>query len=229
MRGDGERDTAGVRGVRPGRRPALVLLHALGQSAGHWAPVRDALAPGRRVYALDLRGHGRSEWPGRYSLELMRDDVLGFLDALGLDRVELVGHSLGGVVAYLLAAQRPHRVTRLVLEDAPAPLPREPVARVRPEGDLDFDWAMVLAVRQELDRPPADRLAALERISAPHPGPLRRPRQPPPGRLLRRGDPPRPRRPDGHPPVRPPDPRGRAAEFAEAVTAFLTASAPASR
>ncbi|MFJ5631101.1 alpha/beta fold hydrolase [Streptomyces goshikiensis] len=213
----------------PAGGPPLVLLHALGQSAGHWAPVRDALAPGRRVYALDLRGHGRSEWPGRYSLELMRDDVLGFLDALGLDRVELVGHSLGGVVAYLVAARRPHRVTRLVLEDAPAPLPREPVAPVRPEGDLDFDWAMVLAVRQELDRPPADRLATLERISAPtlvlYGGPASHlpaasfdevTRRVPDARMVTL--------PYGHL-IHAAAPQ----EFAEAVTAFLTTPAPASR
>ncbi|WP_406185977.1 alpha/beta fold hydrolase [Streptomyces sp. NBC_01006] len=146
--------------------PPVVLLHALGERAEDWALVRDALARERRVYALDLRGHGLSEWPARYSVELMRDDVLGFLDALGLGRIDLVGHSLGGVVAYLVAAEQPHRVGRLVLEDAPAPLPRTSAAPVRPEGELDFDWAMVLAVRPELDGPDPAWSAALERITA---------------------------------------------------------------
>lgn len=145
----------------------LVLLPALGESAGDWAPVRDALAGERRVYALDLRGHGRSERTAAYSLELMRDDVLGFLDALGLERVELAGHSMGGVVAYLAAQEQPHRVVRLVLEDVPPPLPREAAAPVRPEGPLTFDWDMVLAVRRQLDRPDPLWLERLDRITAP--------------------------------------------------------------
>ncbi|WP_371645456.1 MULTISPECIES: alpha/beta fold hydrolase [unclassified Streptomyces] len=145
----------------------LLLLPALGECAGDWAPVREVLDRERRVYAVDLRGHGRSDRPGDYSLELMRDDVLGLLDALGLDRVDLVGHSMGGVVAHLVAQARPWQVVRLVLEDAPAPLPREARAPVRPEGELPFDWEMVLAVRAGLDRPDPAWLAGLGRITAP--------------------------------------------------------------
>ncbi|MFE2324493.1 alpha/beta fold hydrolase [Streptomyces sp. NPDC059385] len=169
-----EHHTLAVNGVRLAYRVAgpadgdpLLLLPALGETADDWALVRDALARDRRVYALDLRGHGRSEWTGTYSLESMRDDVLGFLDAVGLDRADLVGHSMGGVVAHLVARHSPWRVVRLVLEDAPAPLPREPVAPVRPEGELAFDWAMVLAVRPQLDRPDPSWLEGLSRITAP--------------------------------------------------------------
>ncbi len=151
----------------PPAGPPVLLLPALGETAADWAPVRDELARERRVFALDLRGHGASARPSAYSLPLMRDDVLGFLDALGLDRVDLVGHSMGGVVAYLVAAAQPHRVGRLVLEDAPAPLPREAAAPVRPEGELAFDWDMVLAVRPQLDRPDPAWLAGLSRITAP--------------------------------------------------------------
>ncbi|MEU9105805.1 alpha/beta fold hydrolase [Streptomyces xanthophaeus] len=145
----------------------LLLLPALGETAGDWAAVRDALADRRRVYALDLRGHGRSGWTAPYSPELMRDDVLAFLDALGLDRVDLAGHSMGGVVAHLVAQRAPHRVVRLVLEDVPAPLPREAVPPVRPEGPIDYDWDMVLAVRGGLDRPDPAWLEGLGRITAP--------------------------------------------------------------
>ncbi|MGW6706437.1 alpha/beta fold hydrolase [Streptomyces sp. NPDC054956] len=151
----------------PPAGPPVLLLPALGETTAHWAPVRDELARERRVYALDLRGHGRSAWTPEYSLELMRDDVLGLLDALGLVRVDLVGHSMGAVVAHLVAQAEPAQVNRLVLEDVPAPLPREPVAPVRPEGDLDFDWDMVLAVRRQLDRPDPAWLEGLGRITAP--------------------------------------------------------------
>lgn len=151
----------------PADGPPVLLLPALGETASDWAQVRDELARERRVFAVSLRGHGRSERTPEYSLELMRDDVTGLLDALGLDRVDLVGHSMGAVVSHLVAQAQPHRVVRLVLEDIPAPLPREPVAPVRPEGDLDFDWDMVLAVRRQLDRPDPAWLEGLGRITAP--------------------------------------------------------------
>ncbi|MEU3844776.1 alpha/beta fold hydrolase [Streptomyces sp. NPDC028635] len=150
----------------PQARPA-VLLHALGEDSRSWRAVARVLAADRRVYALDLRGHGRSEWPGTYTLELMASDVLGFLDALGLGAVDLVGHSLGGVVAHLMAREHPHRVARLVLEDVPAPRPRKPTAPVRPDGELSFDWDMVTAVRPQLDTPDPAWLERLAAITAP--------------------------------------------------------------
>ncbi|MFF0381664.1 alpha/beta fold hydrolase [Streptomyces sp. NPDC004286] len=163
----------GVGGVRlayrvwgPPEGPPVVLLPALGEVSGDWATVAAELARERRVYAVDLRGHGRSDWPGAYSLELMRADVLGFLDALGLDRIDLVGHSMGGIVAYLVAAARPGQVDRLVLEDVGAPYPRPATTPQRPDGELPFDWAMVLAVRRQIDTPPADWVAALGGITA---------------------------------------------------------------
>lgn len=146
--------------------PPLVLLHALGENSTDWAEVMPALARGRRVYALDLRGHGRSDWPGEYSLELMRADVLRFLDVLGLGTVDLIGHSMGGVVAYLLAQERPGRVSRLVLEDVPVPRPREKTTPARPDGELTFDWDMVVAIRRQIDTPDPAWLEGLSRITA---------------------------------------------------------------
>lgn len=147
--------------------PPLVLLHALGEDATHWVRIAEALAEQWRVYAVDLRGHGRSDWPGDYSIELMRDDLVGFLDALGLDRVDLIGHSLGGVVAYVFAQEHPERVGRLVLEDVSVPLPRDPIPPTRPEGELGFDWDMVVAVRKQVDTPDPVWWERLARITAP--------------------------------------------------------------
>ncbi|WP_190169395.1 alpha/beta fold hydrolase [Streptomyces mirabilis] len=144
----------------------LVLLHALGENSTDWAEVMPALARGRRVYALDLRGHGRSDWPGEYSLALMRADVLRFLDVLGLGTVDLIGHSMGGIVAYLLAQERPERVSRLVLEDVPVPRPREKTTPTRPDGELTFDWDMVVAIRRQIDAPDPAWLEGLSRITA---------------------------------------------------------------
>lgn len=150
----------------PPDAPPLVLLHALGEDATDWDPVAPVLARDRRVYALDLRGHGRSDWPGDYSIELMRSDVLRFLDELGLSRVDLVGHSMGGVVAYLVASEAPHRVARLVLEDVPVPRPRRPTTPTRPDGELGFDWEMVLAIRKQIDTPDPAWWEGLARITA---------------------------------------------------------------
>lgn len=163
-------DVSGIRlayqvSGEPGSRP-LVLLHALGETAATWDGVARAFARSRRVYALDLRGHGRSDWPGDYSLELMKADVVRFLDALGLGPVDLIGHSMGGVVAYLLAEDHPERVKRLVLEDVPVPRPREPTVPARPDGELAFDWQMVLAVRAQIDHPDPGWLERLGRITA---------------------------------------------------------------
>lgn len=87
--------------------PALVLLHALGESSSDWAPVAEALAAGWRVHAPDLRGHGASDWTGPYTIEQLAADLAAFLDALGLDRVALGGHSIGGAPAYLLRGTAP--------------------------------------------------------------------------------------------------------------------------
>jgi pimeloyl-ACP methyl ester carboxylesterase len=67
----------------------------------------------------------RSDWPGDYSFELMPGDVLEALNQLGLSKVTLVGHSMGGTMAYMIAEQHPHLVERLTIEDPPPPFPRD--------------------------------------------------------------------------------------------------------
>ncbi|MFB7907060.1 alpha/beta fold hydrolase [Kitasatospora sp. NPDC059146] len=147
--------------------PPLVLLHALGERAADWDTVLPDLAPDHHVYALDLRGHGDSGRTDRYGLAELREDVLAFLDALGLDRVDLVGHSMGGVVAYLLAQAAPERIGRLVLEDIAALYPRP--SSVPPEGadePAHFDWAMVRAIKAQIDTPDPAWREGLARITA---------------------------------------------------------------
>lgn len=135
--------------------PPLVLLHGLGEDAESWTPVRAQLTDRHRVYALDLRGHGRSPHPGTYSFELMRDDVLAFLDTTGIHRCVLIGHSMGAIVATLVAQAAGHRLTHLILEDATPPRPgdlhRPPLDP--PEAPTPFDFAAVNAIRAQLHNP----------------------------------------------------------------------------
>jgi 3-oxoadipate enol-lactonase len=135
--------------------PAMVLLHGGGADRSTWSRVGPALGAGHRVYAPDLRGFGDSARPGAYSFELMRDDVVGFVEALGLRDVTLVGHSMGGTVAWLVAMRRPDLLRRLVVEDTPPPraggAPRPVPAR--PADPPPFDWDALEAVLRQLNDP----------------------------------------------------------------------------
>lgn len=148
--------------------PPLVLLHALGETSDSWAPLLPEFAQRYRIAAFDLRGHGASDWPGTYSSELMRDDVIAAVDALGLEEFTLVGHSLGGAVALLIAQQLGDRITQLVVEDAVPPYPRElrPVPD-RPEVELPFDWAVIEPIYLQMTDPEMRGWPALSMITAP--------------------------------------------------------------
>lgn len=147
--------------------PPIVLLPATGETAEDWDTIAQALCDTRCVYAVNLRGHGRSAWPGTYSLQLFTDDVIGLLDHLDEDGVDLVGHSLGGLVACKVAAARPDRIRRLILEDVPMPHPRPAATPARPDGDLAFDWRVVEQVRPEIDTPDPQWPLVVTRIRAP--------------------------------------------------------------
>ncbi|MFC5500732.1 alpha/beta fold hydrolase [Lysinimonas soli] len=98
-----------------GDGPAIVLLH--GTSANHavWEPVAEALAGSATVICLDQRGHGRSDKPASgYTGKDFAGDVITVLDALGIDRAIVGGHSLGARNAWLVGAAHPER-TRAVL------------------------------------------------------------------------------------------------------------------
>jgi len=105
----------------PAGGPAVVLVHGLGSRAEYWGKLAPYLAQsGFRVYIPDLVGYGRSDRPRDFSYSV-RDEaavVVGFMDALGLKRVELGGWSMGGWIAVLVAQEHPERVSRLMLFNA---------------------------------------------------------------------------------------------------------------
>ncbi|WP_225846766.1 alpha/beta fold hydrolase [Streptomyces sp. HPF1205] len=159
----------GTRG--PAGGPPLLLLHALGESRASWRKVAAGLAAdGWLTRAPDLRGHGDSAWPGTYAYEEMRDDVLGLLDALGLDRVTIVAHSMGTVVASLVAMDRPAAVGRMVLEEGPLPFPADPprpVPTAAPDTPYPFDWRLLPAVARQRNAPAPRHWEGLADITAP--------------------------------------------------------------
>ena len=101
--------------------PALVFLHYWGGSARTWRHVSDLLAPEFRTIALDQRGWGRSDAPAHgYTLADLAADAQAVIAALAPERYILVGHSMGGKVAQLIAARRPAGLIGLALV-APSP------------------------------------------------------------------------------------------------------------
>ena len=146
---------------------ALVALHGGTGSGESWAALAAAHRATPRTYAPDLRGYGATGPADVYSLELVRDDVRGLLDALALTRVTLLGHSSGAVAAHLLARASPDRVAALVLVEPPPPVPLGLRLPPRPAGPLPYDWAAREAVVAELNAPPPTWWEELTEITAP--------------------------------------------------------------
>jgi len=117
-----------------GRGEPLLLVHGWPLSSRTWRKVVPELASDRRCIAPDLLGAGETSAPPGADLGLRaQGQVLGsFLDALGLDRVALVGHDSGGSVARAFAIAQPERVSRLVLADTEVPGHRPPLTTVAP-------------------------------------------------------------------------------------------------
>ncbi len=106
--------------------PALILIHGAGGNHLHW-PAALRRLPGATVYAVDLPGHGRSAGAGRERIEDYAADIVRFMDAVGVPRGVLVGHSMGGAIAQMTALVAPERVAGLVLVGTGARLRVAPV------------------------------------------------------------------------------------------------------
>lgn len=116
---------------------ALVFLHYWGGSSRTWRKVIAALPDRYRTVAPDHRGWGQSEAPASgYALADLAEDAQGVIAALGVRRYLLIGHSMGGKVAQLIAARRPEGLAGLVLvaPSPPSPLALPPEARAQMAG-----------------------------------------------------------------------------------------------
>lgn len=116
----------------PADAPPLLCLHGVTSHGIRFRRLAQERFGDFRVIALDLRGHGHSDWEPPWDLETHVADVIETMDSLGLGRVDMIGHSFGGRTALELAARHPQRVSRLVLYD-PAVWVPPPVALERAE------------------------------------------------------------------------------------------------
>ncbi|HEX3730883.1 MAG TPA: alpha/beta fold hydrolase [Opitutaceae bacterium] len=158
-------------------KPPLVILHGILGSSRNWQTAGRDLAERHHVLALDLRNHGASPHAAEAGYEAMAGDVLAWLEARRLPRIALLGHSMGGKVAMLLACRRPGLVERLVVVDiapksyAGAGRHREfaamnalDLSQLRSRADAERrleaaepDWAMRKFLTTNLDRDESGR------------------------------------------------------------------------
>jgi pimeloyl-ACP methyl ester carboxylesterase len=126
-----------------GEGPPLIILHGLFGSARNWGSVARALADIRQVHALDLRNHGSSPWDNSMTYEQMAVDVADYMERRGLMPSDILGHSMGGKTAMLMALTRPELVDRLIVVDiAPVPYIRESFPEyLRAMQAVDLDGA----------------------------------------------------------------------------------------
>ena len=105
-----------------GAGPVVVMLHGFGDSGDMWAPVAAVLVKTHTVVVPDLRGMGLSAHPDTgYTKKNEAMDIAGVMDALKIQKADLVTHDIGNMVGYALAAQYPARITKWVVIDAPLP------------------------------------------------------------------------------------------------------------
>jgi lipase len=114
--------------------PPVVCLHGVRAHGLRYRRLAERLAGRRRVIALDLRGHGHSDWEPPWDVDTHVDDVLETVDALGIEQAAWVGHSFGGRLVLELAARVPDRMERAVLLD-PAVWVPPPIAQQRAEEE----------------------------------------------------------------------------------------------
>ena len=115
----------------------LLFVHGFGNEAHIWDDIVPVVAPHYRTLAIDLRGHGDSDWDpgGRYSYESHLADLECATRALGVERLVLIGHSLGGRIATLFASRHPERLAGFGIVDAGPEIDPRGSLRIRQENE----------------------------------------------------------------------------------------------
>jgi len=148
----------------------MLLLHGFGNEAHVWDDFAPVVAPHYRTIAVDLRGHGDSahDPKGRYDYQTHVRDLEAITAELGIDRLVLVGHSLGGRISTLFAARHPERLAGLVLVDSGPDLDARGVSRISTdvERSIDHTFASLTECENALAHAyPAAQPAAVARMA----------------------------------------------------------------
>ncbi len=152
----------------PENRPTILFLDGALQQAHSWDFIALALSHEYRVLALDARGHGDTQWAsdGDYSLDAHQKDLDGFVEAMGLDRFILVGHSMGGRSAYVFASRHPAMLQGLAIVDVGPEVMSRGQSRIRRFRELpdELDSYLEFAdrVQEYTGRPRQQVLGALK-------------------------------------------------------------------
>src|SRR6185436_3228332 len=130
----------------------VVFVHSFAGSSSHWKAQLEFLRQTRRALAIDLRGHGESAPPatGNYSVASLARDINAVVDALQLENLILVGHSMGGSASIAYAGEEPDRIAGLMLVGTPGKTPTAQADQIMSALRNDYDhvaetyWAKLL-------------------------------------------------------------------------------------
>ena len=100
-----------------GEGPPLIIIHGLFGMSDNWNFLSKRFAKDFNVHTIDLRNHGRSPHSDEFNYEVMSNDLLCYIEKMNLDKIMLLGHSLGGKVAMKFAFSYPDRVEKLIIAD----------------------------------------------------------------------------------------------------------------
>ena len=122
----------------PGPNPPLLIAHGLFGSARNWGVIAKRLSDERQVVVVDMRNHGHSDWWQSHRYVDLARDLSDVVYSLG-GKVDLLGHSMGGKAAMVLAADRPNFINRLIVADiAPVGYSHTQMPLVKAMAGLDF-------------------------------------------------------------------------------------------
>ncbi|MDA3040214.1 MAG: alpha/beta hydrolase [Actinomycetota bacterium] len=165
-----EAPTVTIAGWDYGNRsaPPLVLLHGLTDLAWSLHPIAEQFADRFHVLNLDLRGHGDSSHPGRYTVPHFVSDLRFVIDALALERPILFGHSMGSIVTGTFAGTWPDEPAALVMVEGLGPPPRRGETELT--GRRVIARALIESLIEDASRPPMSGIdVACDRLHRAHP------------------------------------------------------------
>ena len=112
-----------------GAGPPIIIIHGLYGSSDNWVSIAKPLSENFEVFIPDQRNHGRSPHSKELNYDLLKNDLLNFMDRLSIDKAVLIGHSMGGKTAMFFAKEFQERISRLIIIDI------APKSYIIPKGD----------------------------------------------------------------------------------------------